>query len=164
MIARGTGNAVPWGVFSTEIGSPVGDTASGSFRFTCTVAHDTCTVSIRAWVISDESVSPAGFHPRILLTRAGNEVQPAPEEYCEFGDGPFQAIDREPFPGDDPLVPRDDLPFNIGSTEDCSGPEPDPGDGDVTQIVVPSGFYHVHATFGFGGPGVTLPPLPVPAE
>ena len=165
MIARGAGNPVPWGIFSTEIGSPVGDTASGTFRFTCTAAHVTCTVSIRAWVISDTSTSPAGFHPRILLTRGGNEVSAcAGGQYCEFGDGPFQAIPREPFPGDDPLEPRPDLPINIGSTEDCGGPEPDPGDNDVTQIVVPPGFYNVHATFGFGGPGVTLPPLPAPAE
>ena len=97
------------------------------------------------------------------MTRGGNEVQAAPESFCEFGDGPFQAIHREPFPGDDPLVAPPRIWINIGSTEDCGGPEPDPGDNDVTQIVVPSGFYNVHATFGFGGPGVTLPPLPTTA-
>ncbi len=74
MIARGDVNPVPWQIVSTEIGAPVGDTTGGSFRFTCTVAHDTCTVTIRAWVISDTSTGPAGFHPRILLTRGGNEV------------------------------------------------------------------------------------------
>ena len=121
-------------------------------------------MSIRAWVISDTSTGDAGFHPRLVLTRGGNEVTPGPESSCEYGDGPFQAIPREPFPGDDPLTPRPDLPINIGSTEDCGGPEPDPGDNDVTQIVVPSGFYTVHATFAFGGPGVTLPPLPAAAE
>ena len=127
MIARGTGNAVPWGVFSTELGSPVGDTTSGTFRFTCTAAHVTCTVTIRAWVISDTSTTLAGFHPRILLTRGGDAVNEAPEEFCEFGDGPFQAVSREPFPGTTRWT-RADLPFNIGATEDCDGPEPDPGD------------------------------------
>ncbi len=125
MIARGEGaDPVLWGLFSTELGSPVGDTTGGSLRFTCTVAHVTCTVTIRAWVISDTSADLALFHPRILLTRGGNEVTEGPELYCEYGDGPFQFIPRESFPSD-PSEPRDPLPFNIGSTEDCEGPEPD---------------------------------------
>ena len=51
---------VPWAIFSTELGSPVGDTTSGTFRFTCTAAHVTCTVTIRAWVISDTSTARQG--------------------------------------------------------------------------------------------------------
>ncbi len=134
MIQRGAAPAEPvlWGFFSTEIGSPVGDTTGGSFRFTCTVAHVNCTVTIRAWVISDTSTDLALFHPRILLTRGGNEVIEGPELYCEYGDGPFQFIPRESFPSD-PLEPRDDLPFNIGSTADCGGPAEDPGPEDVTE-------------------------------
>jgi Collagen triple helix repeat (20 copies) len=162
MIQRGPAPADPvlWGLFSTEIGSPVGDTTSGTFRFTCTVAHETCTVTIRAWVLSDTSTDLALFHPRILLSRGGDEVSGTePEVYCEFGDGPFQFIPREPL-GSDPLVPRPDLPFNIGSTEDCGGPDPDPGAADVFRIVVPTGFYNVFTTFGFAGTEVPLSPTP----
>ena len=159
LIARGAGaDPVLWGLFSTEIGSPVGDWTGGTFRFTCTVAHVTCTVTIRAWVISDTSTAQALFHPRILLNRGGNEVSGAePDLYCEFGDGPFRLIDREPFPGDDPLLPRPDMPIDIGGTEDCVAGSP-PTTGPVTEIVVPSGFYNVFATFGFAGPGISLPP------
>jgi hypothetical protein len=148
---------VLWGLFSTEIGSPVGDWTGGTFRFTCTVAHVTCTVTIRAWVISDTSTDEALFHPRILLYRGGDPGSIEPELYCEFGDGPFQLIPREPFPADDPLVPRPDLLVDIGGSADCNGP---PAAGEVTEIVVPTGNYDVFATFGFAGPGVSLPPNP----
>ena len=56
----------------------------------------------------------------------GSQVEgPLPALYCEFGDGPLQRIPREPLNENPSNGP--DLPFNIGSTEDCSGPEPDPG-------------------------------------
>ncbi len=160
LIARGEGaDPALWGLFSTELGSPVGDWTGGTFRFTCTVAHVACTVTIRAWVISDTSTAQALFHPRILLTRGGDEVTGTqPEEYCEFGDGPFQPIPREPFPGDDPLVDRPDRLVDIGGTADCNGP--DPAAGEVTQIVVPTGFYNVFPTFGFAATEVELPPNP----
>ena len=106
-------------------------------------------------MISDTSTDQALFHPRILLYRGGDPGAAEPELYCEFGDGPFQLINREPFPADDPLVPRDDLLVDIGSSADCNGP---PASGEVTEIVVPTGNYDVFATFGFAGPGISLPP------
>ena len=152
MIARGTGPGVEpviWGLFSTELGSPVGDTTGGTFRFTCTSTHVECTVTIRASVLSDSRTDPALFHPRILLYRGGDpDVGTQPELYCEFGDGPFQPIPREPLdenPSDGP-----DLPFNIGGSEDCNGPDPDPpGGANVLRIVVPKGLYDVFTSFGF---------------
>jgi hypothetical protein len=150
MIARGIGaGPVIWGLFSTELGSPVGDTTGGTFRFTCTSTHAECTVTIRASVLSDSSTAPALFLPRILLYRGGDpDTGSEPALYCEFGDGPLQPIDREPLdenPSDGP-----DLPFNIGSSEDCNGPDPDPPPGeDVVRIVVPPGFYDVFTSFGF---------------
>jgi hypothetical protein len=160
MIQRGTGpgdRPVIWGLSSTELGSPVGDTTGGTFRFTCTAAHGTCTVTIRASVLSDSSTAPALFLPRILLYRGGDQVSGSqPALYCEFGDGPLQPIAREPLdenPSDGP-----DLPFNIGGSEDCGGPDPDPpGGGNVERIVVPPGFYDVFTSFGFRA---TEPPTP----
>jgi hypothetical protein len=157
MIARGIGAApVIWGLSSTELGSPVGDTTGGTFRFTCTTAHAQCTVTIRASVLSDSSTAQALFLPRILLYRGGDQdTGIAPALYCEFGDGPLQLIPREPLdanPSDGP-----DLPFNIGGSEDCNGPDPDPGGADVLRIVVPPGLYDVFTTFGFRA---TEPPTP----
>jgi hypothetical protein len=158
MIARGIGAApVIWGLSSTELGSPIGDTTGGTFRFTCTSAHAQCMVTIRASVLSDSSTAQALFLPRILLYRGGDEVSGAqPALYCEFGDGPPQLIPREPLdanPSDGP-----NLPFNIGGTEDCNGPDPDPPPGqNVERIVVPPGFYDVFTTFGFRA---TEPPTP----
>ena len=150
MIARGVdAEPVIWGLFSTELGSPIGDTTGGTFRFTCTTAHDDCTVTIRASVLSDSSTAPALFLPRILLYRGGEpDVAVEPALYCEFGDGPLQTIDREPLTEN----PSDglDLPFNIGGSEDCNGPDPDPpGGADVMRIVVNPGFYDVFTSFGF---------------
>jgi hypothetical protein len=152
MIARGTdAEPVIWGLFSTELGSPVGDTTGGTFRFTCTAEHVTCTVTIRASVLSDSNDVPALFHPRILLYRSPSGIDPA--YYCEFGDGPFQPIPREPLdenPSDGP-----DLPFDIGGSADCNGP--DPTAGQVLEYVVPPGFYDAFASFGFRA---TEPPTP----
>ena len=76
-----------------------------------------CTVTIRAWVLSDTSTANALFHPRILLTRGGDEVSGTqPEGYCEFGDGPFQPIPREPL-GWDPWG----SPVRIGWSTSADG-------------------------------------------
>jgi len=157
LIARGDGDPTLWAVYSTELGSPVGDWTGGTFRFVCTAAQATCTLSIRAWVISDTSTAAAPFHPRILIYRGGDPGNAQPELICEYGDGPFQTVAREPFPGDDPLVNRPDVKVDIGGTADCGGP---PAAGEVTQIVVPTGDYDVFTTFGFAALGVNLQVTP----
>ena len=51
-VQRGTGGQTPWATYSTELGSPVGDTTGGSFRFTCSSAQEPCMVSVVAKVLS----------------------------------------------------------------------------------------------------------------
>ena len=71
-VQRGTGAATPWAVYSTELGSPVGDTTGGTFRFTCQpVVHETCRVSLQAKILSDSSVAPGTIYPRVLVYRGG---------------------------------------------------------------------------------------------
>jgi hypothetical protein len=144
-VTRGTTTSI-WARYSTELGSPVGDTTSGTFRFTCDPDQAPCKVTIGASVLSDSSTAPAGFYPRLLLYRGGSpDGNIEPEFYCEYGDGPPQPLARESLASDPSDGPA--LPIHIGGSADCSGP--DPAAGAVTQIVVPKGYYDVFATFVF---------------
>ena len=145
-VSRGSNPATVWARYSTELGSPVGDTTGGSFRFTCTAAHEPCRVSITAAALSDSSVAPAGFYPRVLLYRGGDpDSAITPEFYCEYGDGPPQTVARQPLASDPSAGPA--LPLHIGGSADCNGPVPTAG--AVTEIVVPKGYYDVFSTFVF---------------
>ena len=46
-ISRGGGAAATWGTFSTALGSPVGDQASGVVRMSCSAAQAPCVISDR---------------------------------------------------------------------------------------------------------------------
>jgi hypothetical protein len=144
-VKRGTGAPTPWAVYSTELGSPMGDTTSGTFRFTCRAGDGSCRVSIQGKVLSD-AAGPAQVYPRVLIYRGGSQTSNVePEFYCEYGDGPQQAVTRHPkadvAPAGDPLI------INIGGSADCNGPVATAG--DVTEIVVPEGYYDVFSTFVF---------------
>ena len=135
-----------WATYSTELGSPVGDTTGGSFRFTCTAAQEPCKVSVVAKVLSDTSVS-GKIYPRVLLYRGGDQDSVVtPEFYCEYGDGPQTTIPRTPKADTSPTT-AGSVPLNIGSSADCNGPVPTTG--TVDEIVVPKGFYDVFSTFVF---------------
>lgn len=128
IIDRGSG-PVPWAVYSTTLGSPVGDDTGGVFRFTC---NTTCTLTTAA-------SGPTGttVWPRLLIHK--QPLGGGPSTYCEYLDG---ATNSTPFEGmGAPLT------MGIGGSYDCpggSGPS-----GTVSAYTVPAGYYDVWSSFKF---------------
>lgn len=124
--------ATAWATYSTTIGGPEGDTASGTFRFTCNDAQAPCKVSVAAYSTADD----VKVYPRVnILTQSLNG---GPEVQCEYGDGPLSSTLTGSV---------SDLIVNIGGSADCNGP--DATAGDVSAITVPAGYYDVTSTFQF---------------
>jgi hypothetical protein len=145
-VSRGHAAATPWATYSTALGSPVGDTTGGVFRFTCSTANAPCTVSVAAAVLSDDA-GTAGVYPRVLIYRQDFN-NPGPEFYCEYGDGSTgvapATLNKQPLSATPTYAP---IQINIGGSADCGGPVP--AAGDVNVITVPSGYYDVKSTFVF---------------
>ncbi len=142
------GSAATWAVYSTELGSPVGDTTGGTFRFTCTTAQAPCFVAVKAAALSD-SGGTVSFYPRLLLERTGTPPGTLePTLYCEYADGAsgagLKTLTKQP----KSATPNyEALDVNIGGTADCLPGSP--AGGDVARIEVPAGFYNVNASFSF---------------
>lgn len=149
-VQRGADPASPWAVYSTPLGSPVGDTTSGTFRFTCRTDQAPCHVTVKAAALSGSSGTVLVW-PRVLIQRQ-DYVNAGPTSYCEYGDGvtnsnPFAAI---AFQASSPSPALTDLTIGIGGTEDCGYHTPGFVSGDpVTSINVPDGYYDVLSTFVF---------------
>jgi hypothetical protein len=142
-VTRGTSTST-WAVYSSMLGSPVGDTAGGQFRFTCSATQAPCKVSLKAAALSDTSGSVT-LYPRITLFRGGDpDSATTPEFYCEYGDGPTATLAKQPKSATPAYAP---VVVNIGGSADCAGP--DPTAGDVAQITVPKGYYDVFTTLAF---------------
>lgn len=145
-VSRGAAPATAWATYSTALGSPVGDTTGGTFRFTCRTDQAPCTVSVAAAVLSDNH-DGADFYPRVLIYRQ-DYLAPGPEVYCEYGDGSAGskpvAITPQPLSATPTYTPT---PINIGGSADCGGGVATAG--DVPVITVPAGYYDVHSTFVF---------------
>jgi Collagen triple helix repeat (20 copies) len=140
-VKRGTGNASAWATYSTLLGSPVGDTTGGSFRFTCSVAP--CTVAVTAAALGTGSVK---VYPRVLIMR--QDLAGGPSSYCEYGDGSTGAVAATITKQPSSAIPTySAMKVNIGGSADCGGP--DTASGDVDQITVPSGYYDVQSSFVF---------------
>jgi hypothetical protein len=138
------GSTSTWAVYSTTLGSPVGDTTGGSFRLTCSAIQAPCAVAVKAAALSDNS-GTVTFWPRVLITQdlTGTTV------FCEYGDGSTgtapATLTKQPqsaSPG------YEAVQLNIGGSADCPGGATTPF-GDVDSISVPEGHYNVHATFSF---------------
>jgi hypothetical protein len=136
------------------MGSPIGTTTGGEFRFTCSSTQAPCKVSIAAAVLSSKGGS-ALVLTRLLIHK--ENTPSAPETFCEYADastnsGTPARINRVPL--DTRLISIDDpLNMGIGGTLDCgAGQHYTPS---VKEIWVPSGAngstaaYDVWATFGF---------------
>ena len=146
-VTRG-GSTATWAVYSTELGSPVGDTTGGTFRFTCSGAQAPCFVAVKAAGLSD-SAGTVSFYPRLLLERTGTPPGDLePTLYCEYADGADGATAKTLTKQPKSATPNyEALNVNIGGTADCLPGSP--AGGDVARIEVPAGFYNVNASFSF---------------
>ncbi len=147
-VDRGSGPGI-WATYSTTVGSPVGDTAGGAFRFTCSDAQAPCKVSATADVLSG-STGTAHVYPRILIQT--ESLSGGPQSYCEYADGAdnsndLDSIDRVPTSTSLSTFPVLDL--GIGGSLDCGASQPYPAGGVVQEIWVPAGYYDVFSTFVF---------------
>jgi Collagen triple helix repeat (20 copies) len=144
-VKRGAGSASAWATYSTLLGSPVGDTTSGSFRFTCSDVNAPCTVAVKAAVLGTPGT--VNVYPRVLIMRQDFN-NGGPSSYCEYGDGSTGAA---PVPitkqASSASPTYSAMKVNIGGSADCG--IPGAPSGDVDQITVPSGYYDVHSSFVF---------------
>lgn len=151
------GNAPPsiWATYSAAMGSPIGTTTGGAFRFTCSPAQAPCKLSIAAAVLSNTTGS-AVVHARVLIDKeegGGSDV------FCEYADGATNnstpaTISRVPMSTSVTSI-NTPLEMGIGGSLDCGAGQPYPAGGVVTEISVPGGLnggnaeYNVYSTFGF---------------
>ena len=145
-VKRGAGNPSAWATYSVRLGSPVGSTTGGTFRFTCSTANAPCAVAVKAAVLSS-ATGNVNVYPRVLISRQDYD-NGGPTSYCEYGDGSTGAGVFAVAKQASTATPAyTAMPINIGGSADCGGP--DASAGDVTQITVPSGYYDVQSTFLF---------------
>lgn len=137
LVSRVGAPATAWATYSTTLGSPVGDTTGGAFRFTCKAAQAPCALSTAA---SISGSATATVYPRVLIHK--QEPSGGPSTYCEYADGADNDGNAEPV--------GSPLTMGIGGTLDCPGStQAYPAGGVVTEIDVPAGYYDVWATFVF---------------
>ena len=131
-----------WATYSTRLGSPVGDTTGGTFRFTCSDANAPCKIAVQAGAVSPTAGS-VNVYPRLLVYKQDYN-NGGPEVYCEYADGSANAAPAAI--AKTPGVAYSALKVNIGGSDDCglNGPA-----GDVDVITVPAGYYDVQSTFAF---------------
>jgi hypothetical protein len=135
-----------WAKYSTRLGSPVGDTTGGVFRFTCSTAQAPCQVALQAAVLSDTPAGGYKVYPRIMVQRAGDpDAGSAPQLYCEYGDGGLTSL-TPVSTATNPFATFAALPVHIGGSADCGI---DGLAGNVNAIVVPKGYYDVYTTLVF---------------
>lgn len=138
-----------WATYSTTLGSPVGDTASGTFRFTCAAAegfNPPCAVSVAAYA-TEGGVT---MYPRVLIYQ--QSPNGGPEIYCEYGDGTTNNNTSTAVLSQDSNAPTP-VTLGIGGSLDCPGTtQVRPSDGTVSEIDVPAGYYDVQSTFTFSAP------------
>jgi len=157
-----------YATFSVALGSPVGTTTGGDFRFTCSPAQAPCKISYGAAVISDQSGN-ALVHPRLLIHKQSGAAANAPITFCEYADGAdnhagLDQIPRVPSLQDAVSALQTPLSMGIGGSLDCGSTQTRPITGVVTEIWVPAAtptapaYYDVAATFAFI-PAFPLPPI-----
>ena len=135
LIDRGSGPAV-WQTLSTTLGSPVGDTTGGSFRFTCKATD--CQVSVKAYT----TVTGYQAYPRVLIHKQTADGTMA---YCEYADGADNNGSSVPVG-----TSATDVTMGIGGTLDCGSAQTYPANGVASEITVrASGYYDVDVTWVF---------------
>ena len=156
LVKRGTGSPTVWGFYSTSLGSPFDNTASGTFRFTCRENQAPCVVSFAA----QSTAAGVTVWPRVMIYKSDINTGQVFGQ-CEYGDGvsstsPYGAVGiaTTPIASSMPTA----LSINIGGSLDCGAGALQtypglgtPTAGDVNFIVVPTGYYDVQSNFTFKG-------------
>ena len=150
-VTKGDGLPIPHAAYSIPLGSPIADTTGGMFRITCDADEAPCTIAVKAAALSDTDIGgTVRFLPRVLVMRGGDIVAGTvePDVICEYADGADapaglvnltkQALAAVP--------DFEDILIDIGGSADCGVAGPG---GAVASIVVPEGFYDIHASFAF---------------
>jgi hypothetical protein len=136
-------------VYSTTLGSPVGDTTGGTFRLSCSASQAPCTVAVKAAALSDNA-GTITLWPRVLITQDLTGV--GTTVFCEYGDGSTgtapATLTKQPKSASPTYKP---VQLNIGGTADCPGTTGPAG--DVDSISLPVGHYNVYGTFVFAVSG-----------
>ena len=164
-VQRGTADPVRFASFSVPIGSTVGSTTGGHFRFTCSAAQAPCKISIGAAVISSSSSSNAFFFPRLLIQK--QDGGGAPMTFCEYADGSFNNVPVAQIPRVPTLaaaLTSTQTPRSMGvGSLDCGASQP--GASPVTEIWVPAAStggapagYDVWPSFGMAASESQIPP------
>ena len=132
-----------WASYSTSLGSPYGNTASGTFRFTCKPEKAPCIVSFQAETTS----TGVSVYPRVMIYKSSFDTGQILGQ-CEYADGSatpgdgFTSVDQTPT----------SLIVNIGGSLDCGASgQTWVAPGNVSSIMVPAGYYDVQSTFTFRG-------------
>ena len=151
LVKRGTGSPTVWGFYSTSLGSPFDNTASGTFRFTCRENQAPCVVSFAA----QSTAAGVTVWPRVMIYKSDINTGQVFGQ-CEYGDGvsstsPYGAVGiaTTPIASSMPTA----LSINIGNSLDCGAGAAQTfvAPGDVSSIVVPAGYYDVQSNFTFKG-------------
>lgn len=152
-VSRGGAAPSIWSTYSAAMGSPVGTTTGGEFRFTCSPAQAPCKVSIAAAVLSD-TTGAALVYARVMIYK---ETVDGPEGFCEYADGSTNSstpatISRVPMSTSVRSI-NQPLDMGVGGSLDCGAGQTS-SNGVVKDIWVPSGpngnaYYDVFTTFAF---------------
>ena len=152
-VARGGDRPSRWATYSVALGSPVGSTTGGQFRFTCTPAQSPCKISLGAAVLSSES-GRAVVYARITVHKQNGDAVNTPMIHCEYVDGPANRIQRVPLETAIGEI-REPLTMDAGGSFDCGSGQPG-SSGRADEIWVTStsnvdnAFYDVWTTVTFG--------------
>ena len=152
VVTKGGGLAIPHAAYSISLGSPVADTTGGVFRMTCDAPPEApCTIAVKAAALSSTDVGgTVSLSPARVGESGRRPGQPALRRtrYCEYADGaggPAGLVNlTKQAPSATPAY--QDVLIDIGGSADCGVAGPG---GPVASIVVPEGFYNVHASFAF---------------
>ena len=73
LVQQGSAAPPAWATYSTRLGSPVGDTTGGVFRFSCSATQAPCKVTVRAAILkSGPGTTPV--YPRVLIQKQDIDV------------------------------------------------------------------------------------------
>ena len=156
-VSRGGEKPRRYATFSVALGSPVGSTTGGQFRFTCKAAQVPCKISWGGAVISQRSGTSTVF-PRILVHKEVATSSNEPMTFCEYADGANDRsgaarVQRVPSLRD--ALPAMGEPQGLGvGSLDCDANQPE--SPIVREIWVPapsdgltSNYYDVWVTLNF---------------